>query len=114
MFKSEYNDSLAKREIFICKNPLSIATLALFFSVVMDFNWFPRNATEKNQFLVKLPYCQVIVRRVDRIQFTSKAAVKTYIENKVMSRLFLLWLNFCRKWQILIALKFPDLNFSRS
>ena len=76
----------------------------------MDFNWFSRNATEKNQFLVKLPYCKVLVRRVDRIQFTSKAAVKTDVENKVMSRLFLFWLNFCKTWQILIALKF----FSRS
>ena len=88
MFKSEYNDSLAKREICICKNPLSITTLPCYLSVVSDFNWFSRNATEKNQFLVKLIYCKVIVRRVDRIQFTSKAAVKTDIEDKVMSRLF--------------------------
>ena len=93
-FKSEYNYSLATRKICICRNPLTIATLALYFSVVMDFNWFSRNATENNQVLVKLPYCKVIVRKVDRIQFTSKAAVKTDIENKVVSRLFLLWLDF--------------------
>ena len=39
-FKSEYNDSPAKRKIGICKNHLSTATLALHLSVVNDFKLF--------------------------------------------------------------------------
>ena len=39
-FKSEYNDSTAKRKISICKNPLSIAILALRLGVVNDFKLF--------------------------------------------------------------------------
>jgi len=51
---------------------------------------FMLNATDKNRFLFKLPCFKVIVRGVDRIEFTSKAAVKTDTENKVKSRPFLL------------------------
>ena len=75
----------------ICKRSLSIATLALYVSIVKDFIWICMlNARDKNRFLSKLPYCKVTTRRVDRIQFTSKAAVKTDTENKVKSRPFLL------------------------
>ena len=52
-FKSKYDDFPAKRKICICKNSLSIASLALYLSAVKDLNlncFFSLNTIDKNRF----------------------------------------------------------------